>query len=153
MNEVFDNPRDISKTVYELVKGISKGNGYLTDIGTKVYRGRQNTEDGAAPYLVVVEGSDNVLAANNSRRMSEVKMAQRYMLVACTPCDPDNPNDAGHDAVADIKRAIFGVPTLRERVKELAYKGKAIDPRPAGKDVVFATVELEVVYVEDLANP
>ncbi|MBS4019904.1 MAG: hypothetical protein KGZ68_16915, partial [Dechloromonas sp.] len=66
----------------------------------------------------------------------------------------NDPNDAAHEAIRDIKRAIFaGDGNFGGRVLKVTYAGRDIGPRADGVPVVFVTVDIDVDYVEDLTNP
>lgn len=76
------------------------------------------------------------------------------MLIAYDACHPDHPNDKAHLLIKDLKRAIFadGV-TLGGNVLRVEYRGRDIGPRGDGVEIVCASVEIAVKFVEDLANP
>jgi len=90
-------------------------------------------------------------------------VTQHYALVGYMPCDPDYPNDAAHQVISDFKRAIFRLPadvvdyeqvsgtrSFGGRVKSVHYLGRTIGPRADGRAIVFAMIEIAVVYVEQL---
>jgi hypothetical protein len=129
--------------------------GAETNLGAKVYRGRRHVDDTMIPCSVVIEG-DDVPGRSNVR--TDVQLSQRYVLFAYVPCDPDNPNDAAHAAIRDMKRALFntaGQPDnkLGGKVREIEYLGRDIGPRSDGAAFVLAAIEVGVEYVENLANP
>lgn len=129
--------------------------GAETDLGTKVYRGRRHIDDTMIPCVVVIEG-DDVPARGNVK--TQYKLAQRYVLFAYVPCDPNNPNTAAHAAIRDMKRALYltdGVPDskLGGQVRDLEYLGRDIGPRSDGAAFVLAAIEVGVEYVEDVSAP
>lgn len=129
--------------------------GAETDLGAKAYRGRRHIDDTMIPCVVVIEG-DDVPARGNVK--TNYKLDQRYVLFAYVPCDPDNPNDAAHAAIRDMKRALFNTngardTTLGGKVKDIVYLGRDIGPRADGASFVLAALEVGVEYVEDVANP
>jgi hypothetical protein len=133
------------------LSNISIANGYSTDIGTAVFRGRQTIEQSELPAIVLVEGEDSVLDARP--KQSRVKLAQRYIFEGHDACDPLQPNDTAHLILADLKRAIFTEPTFGGMLYELNYIGRNIGVRPDGTAIVAASIEVEAVYSEDLHNP
>ena len=109
---------------------------------------------------MLIEQTDT--AQDRPGRLPSVSIEQRYLVVACLECDPDNPNDAAHAAIRDIKRAVFkpeadvspgAIGALGGRVKALHYRGKIIEQRVDGRPLVFVSVELAAEFVEDLTNP
>lgn len=129
--------------------------GAETDLGAKVYRGRRRVDDDMIPCVALIESVDRPSPVNVR---TQAKIDQRYEVYAYLPCDPDNPNDAAHAALRDLKRAIFrtgGVPDakLGGKVREVVYLGRDIGPRADGAKFVVAAIEVGVEYVEDLANP
>lgn len=130
--------------------------GAETDLGAKVFRGRVRIHDDMIPCSVIIEGDDVV--ARERGVGPTVKIEQRYVLMAYVPCDPDNPNDAAHKAIRDLKRAMFvtaGKPdaTWGRKVKEVAYLGRDIGPRADGAAFVLAVIEIAVEFPESLAAP
>lgn len=129
--------------------------GAETDLGAKVYRGRRHIDDSMIPCSVVIEGDD---APSRGNVRTEYKLAQKYVLFAYVPCDPDNPNTAAHAAIRDMKRALFHAngkpdPRLGGLVRDLEYLGRDIGPRSDGAAFVVAAIEVGVEYAEDVANP
>lgn len=129
--------------------------GAETDLGVKVYRGRRHVDDSMIPCCVVIEGDDVPARVSVGTRYN---LDQRYVLFAYVPCDPDNPNDAAHAAIRDMKRALFntdGQPDVKlgGKVKEIDYLGRDIGPRADGAAFVLAAIEVGVTYVENVAAP
>ena len=128
---------------------ITSVNGYKTDMGLRVYKGRRSLDDSLTPCAVLAELPDQVADAIPHGTLILVK--QRYVIEAHVPCDPNNPNDAAHDAIEDIKRMIFG----REhhaQIRTLNYVGKAILPRQDGSAYVGASITIECTFKERLAG-
>ncbi len=146
---------DIAQELYNRVAQITKANGFNTDIGLRVFRGKRALDAEAdVPCAVLVEGNDTPQDSS----MTGVSISQRYVFEAYDACDPDHPNDAAHLMIADLKRAIFaGEPKhgmrLGGRAKEMTYKGRVIGPREDGAETVFAGIHIDVLYAEDLTNP
>lgn len=142
---------EIALALANRVAAISVEDGYATDIGTRVYRGRRRLDKEHIPCIVILEGDDAV----RSQSGTDVKLTQRYGLEGHAPCDPDQPNDMAHLIIADLKRAVFADDrTLgSRRVKELAYVGRSIAPREDGLALVAAAIEIEITFVENLASP
>lgn len=132
------------------IEAITIANGYSTNIGAQVYRGRLSLDPSELPCAVMVEGEDQV----EDRTKIKVKLAQRYVFEGHSECNPLQPNDTAHLILADIKRALFtGDLTLGGLIVEMRYIGRSIGARPDGTAIVAASVEIEAVFAEDLTNP
>lgn len=142
--------KDIAAEISTRLASITKAGGYLTDIGAKVLRGRRKLDEGQIPCVVVVEGDDVV----EDRRTDVVKVGKMFYIEGHAPCDPDQPNDTGHDILADIKKAIFsGDPRLAGLAIDVEYHGGTIQAREDGLGIVAAGVDIQVKYVESPASP
>lgn len=158
---VFKKASAIAEHLAGILGTIRTANGYRTNIGATVFRGRLKHDEDRVPYAVLIEGEDR---ASDHRDVKDVKVAQDYVLGGYVMCDPDNPNDAAHDVIKDIKKAVFTsdlawqapAPGARGigqgRVKALQYRGRDIGPRADGKNIVFAVVHITVEFAEDLTN-
>lgn len=131
---------------------VTVANGFNTDIGTRVLRGRRRIDDNQVPCIVIAEGLDTTTPGPG--RMATSEIAQTYMLIAYHACHPDHPNDKAHELIKDLKRAVFkdGV-TLGGKVPRVEYRGRDIGPRSDGVAIVCASIEIVVKFVEDLTNP
>lgn len=134
------------------LKRITVANGFNSDIGLRVLRGRRRIDDGQVPCAVLVEGPDTPVSGPG--RMASAEITQSYVLIAYHECDPDHPNDKGHELIKDLKRAIFADgTTLANQVQRVHYRGRDIGPRGDGVGIVCATIEIDVNFIEDLTNP
>lgn len=147
---------DIALAISARIAQITTANGYATNIGARVLRGRRRLDPSMMPCAVIIERDDAVADFQPSNRDPRAKVRQPYILEGHTECDPDNPNDAGHLIIADIKRAIFSEEIrfgADQKVIQVRYVGRTIAPREDGVTVVAAAVEISVEYVEHLATP
>lgn len=142
---------DLALELSSRLSTITVANGYLTDIGLSVKRGKRRLSPEDAPFIVLQEGDDR--AEGRTRRTA--KLAQQYTAEAHMVCaDPEHPNDTAHLMLADLKRAIFsGDFRFDNRVAELNYIGRAIGAREDGTNLCFASITFELVFSEDLTNP
>ncbi len=129
--------------------------GAESDLGSVVYQGRRRVDDDMIPCASIIE-ADDVPARGRVR--DEYEIAQRYVVFAYVPCDPDNPNTAAHAAIRDMKRALFSTDgkanvTMGGKVRRLHYLGRDIGPRADGAKFVVAAIEVQAEYVECLSNP
>jgi hypothetical protein len=143
---------EVAQEVNARILAISKANGYLTDVGLNVMRGRRRIDDNQVPCSVIVEGDDHVTPSPG--RIPSAEVRQSYVIAAYSECSANHPNDRAHEIIKDIKRALFhdGV-TFGGKVPRVEYKGRDIGPRSDGVAIVCASVEIEVKFVEDLTNP
>lgn len=158
--EIFKKSSDIAEYLTTVLQGISIAEGYNTDIGATVFRGRLKHDEDRVPYCVLIEGEDRP-QENDGGRL-DVTLEQDFVLGAYVHCDVDNPNDAAHRAIKDIKKAVFSSDLARRpvagargangRVAKLSYRGKDIGPRADGKNIVFAVVHISVTFAEDLTD-
>lgn len=141
---------DIALALSARAATITIANGFATDIGARVFRGKRRLAEEDTPCVVLFEGADRI----DDRSTKHVKVSQRYSLEGHDACDPDNPNDRAHEMIADMKRAIFsGDRTLGRTVKGIEYAGRTIGTREDGISLVFATIEFDVVFSEDITAP
>lgn len=150
MTTPFTKASDIAAYLATLLTSIKIEDGFNTDIGTTVYRGRRMVDDDMVPCSVIIEGEDR--PGDNVGR-EEIKITQNYVLGGYVRCDPDNPNDAAHLVIKDIKKVLFGQgPRLGGRVRAISYTGRDIGPRADGVPIVFAVVHISIEYAECLAD-
>lgn len=142
---------DIATELTTRLAKLRIADGAGTDIGAVVLRGRRRIDDNQVPCVVLIEGPDAPTSAPS--RIPQCEVTQTYILVAYDKCHPNHPNDKAHLMIRDLKRAVFGDgTTLGDKVRRVTYVGRDIGPRGDGVDVVCATVEITVSYVEDLAD-
>lgn len=144
--------RDAANAIAARLSTINVASGSITDIGLRVLRGRRRIDNEQVPCVVLAEGLDQINQA--SGRVPSCEVQQTYMLIAYHECDPDHPNDRGHDLIKDLKRAIFsdGV-TLGGNVLRVEYKGRDIGPRGDGVAIVCASIEIVIKFIENLSEP
>ena len=127
---------------------ITTANGYLTDIGLRVYRGKLLLDPSEAPCTVIREGADSV----PEQTRTKARLHQRYALEGHDICDPDNPNDKAHDIIRDLKRCVFSAP-IADAVRKVEYRGRLIGVREDGLAFVSASVEIDIEFAEELTDP
>lgn len=154
MPQLLQRAEDIAAELEARVRTLTVANGAETDVGATVFLGKQEIDRSRVPCVSIIEGDDVVKAESRC----DYSIGQRYVLIACLPCDIDRPNDAAHKALRDLKRAIFRTDGKADnrwggKVREVAYMGRDIVPRPAGEALVQAIVEIEVRHVENVASP
>lgn len=151
---------DIAANLSTILAGITVAGGYKTDIGANVFRGKLKIDEADVPCSVLDEGGDRPKSDGSSAnvpaaiKLKPVQLLQRYHASGHVVCDPDNPNDAAHLVLEDLKRAIFaGDRTLGGVVRNIHYVGRDIGRREDGLALVSAVIAFDVEFVEDLTAP
>jgi hypothetical protein len=152
---VFVKAADVAIEITSRLAGILVANGHESDIGSTVHRGKRKLPmEDEVPCCILIEGADEIEDTAGRSQTALVKVRQTYYIDAFSACDPDNPNDAAHAMIRDIKRVLFkGGRTFDGKVAEVSYLGRDIGPRPDGVALVQARVMIDVSFAEDLANP
>lgn len=136
---------------------ISVAGGYNTDAGLHVFRGRAFLDPSTeVPALTVVENDEQGTDAEVTGTL--VRETTAYQVQGLVRADRDNPLDAGHELLADIKRALFKAPEGPEFEQliagaTLAYTGRQVLSREEGQSFAEVSVSLEVTHSERYGNP
>ena len=150
MSTPFTKASDIAEYLTTLLVGVTIANGYHTDIGLRVFRGKRSKVEEQIPCAVLIEGEDH---PGESAGRESIKIVQDYVVGGYVACDPDNPNDAAHLVLKDIKKVLFQQgPRMGNRVTNISYSGRDIGPRPDGVAIVFAVVHISITFAETLAD-
>ena len=150
MTTPFTKSSDIAGYLTTLLSGITVANGYHTNIGLRVFRGKRSKVEEQVPCAIIIEGEDR---PGESAGREAIKITQDYVCGGYVECDPDNPNDAAHLVLKDIKRALFkDGARMGGRVANITYAGRDIGPRSDGVAIVFAVVHFNVTFAETLAD-
>lgn len=146
---VYTDSAAVAADVAARLGAISVANGYETDIGLKTYRGRiKIPADDEVPCLFVIEGFDRPQEQGQS---GLVRLHLPVVVWGFNVCDPDNPNDAAHAMLRDIKKAVWGgVPNLGGKARQVIYESRDIGPRPDGAALVQVELRFVVEFVENL---
>ena len=149
---------DILEALRARLGQIRLADGYATDIGATVFRGRRAISPDHPPCCSIFEHEDEIEKQSpGTGAIHTAPVAFESLPVsieAHAACDPDHPNVTAHAMVADIKRAIFGGDlTWGTLATHTQYVGRNVGDRDAGTDIAFAQVLIKIGCVEDLANP
>lgn len=152
--------KTLSANIAARLQTITIANGYRTDIGKNVKRGKLKQTIDSIPCCFLIEGDEKLKDSSQTANMPArakpalALLGQRYIMEAHLACDADNPNDAAHDAAIDIKTAMFsGDRTFGDIVINLNYAGKTIGRREDGVAVVPVYVQIDAWYSENLTAP
>jgi len=147
----YHRAEDVAAEIKQRMERCTVALGAETDLGVKVYAGKRNVDKSMVPCCAILEGDDDPSQQGNT---TTYHVTQRYMLLAYVPCDPDAPNVAAHQALRDMKRAIFSDGgRLGDKARKVTYVGRSIGPRSDGEAFVLAILEIDVEYVESVATP
>ena len=146
----FTKASDIAEYLTTLLSDITVLNGYNTNIGHRVFRGKRSKVEEQVPCAIILEGEDH---PGESAGREAIKIVQDYVVVGYVKCDPDNPNDAAHLIIKDLKKALFSQGArMGNRVTNITYTGRDIGPRPDSFPIVFAVVHFAITFAETLAD-
>ncbi|THF61396.1 hypothetical protein E6C76_20145 [Pseudothauera nasutitermitis] len=137
---------------------ITLANGYHTDAGQRIYRGRAVLDLEDLPAIVLYEEEDLVdrqrAGAAGQGEAVDIIIGLPFTIEATAACDPLHPNVTGHALVADIKRCLFSGDLLWGGLATgTLYVGRTLHPRDDGAGFVRATVQIRVTYSEFLDAP
>jgi predicted TIM-barrel enzyme len=142
----------VIKQIQTELEKITLANGYGSDAGLRVSRGRLRiSPDESFPLLLIHEGDETVdkRAGNNTVQLSEAVTIEGF-----AQSDPDNPLDAAHYLLADIKRALF--PAIQRHpglIIRGEYDGKSIQTPDDGSGFVSVQVRIKILWSEYLSDP
>lgn len=147
----------IAAAVAARLSTITRVNGYHTDAGLYIWRGRTALDADELPSITLFELEDLVeeqrITSASEPVAIDTNLLLPFVIEASTHCDPDHPNVAGHALIADIKRAIFsGDLSWGSLASHTRYTGRTLGPREGGADIVTVTVQIRIGYTEDLAT-
>jgi len=149
---------DLAMVIATRLQTLNTASGFETDIGSKVFRGRRRLDPEQLPCAVIIEREETPSQQSSAGML---RTERRYTLEGHTTCDPDNPNDAGHKIIADLKRAIFKdaihidgkISVSGAKAFRVDYHGSQIAPREDGFNTVAASIDVTIQYAEELSNP
>lgn len=149
------SPEEMADIVAARLAQISRVNGYETDAGLRLYRGRRSVSNEQLPCVTLIEDSNE--PKDRPGRSLQYEVMQRYTLLIYLPLtrpeDQDNPNAVLHKGLRDLKRCIFK-PGDREDInlegacRDVEYLGHDMAPREDGSISCVAGLEIGVTYVE-----
>jgi hypothetical protein len=154
---------EVHKRMTEVLKEITVANGYASDIGDNVFRGRiVFGEETPIPSLAILEVPIPIDQLPSPRSAVVTKGPWELMVQGWVKDDRDNPTDNAHILMADVKKrliqerakidegGIFGLP---RNVLEM-YIGAGVVRPPeeiSAKAYFWLTITLE--FSENLADP
>lgn len=149
----MSDANSIALALSAVLEKIKKVDGFETDIGLRVMRGRRRLGPEQLPCAVLIEQPD---VPKNQLRNGAAQITLKFIVEGHSECDPDNPNDMAHKMIADIKRAVFGHKFTYGASNSpflVTYGSRTISPREDGMAIVSTGVEISIEYVENLSNP
>lgn len=148
----------ILDAVVSRVKLITKANGYCTDAGKEIFKGRvQLFEQDELPAITILEGDEQVL----DRSYEKTKLRYELSITGAAKATPKNPLDSAHELLGDLKKALFPTDALKDTgfdrlnglVTKFEYNGRSMAAREDGSKTSYCTVFIAVEYVETPGTP
>jgi hypothetical protein len=141
----------IAEALCARLETIRTAAGYKTEAGANLFRGAAKIPSERLPSLVLIEGEEDVLGQEDD---GICRVSVPYTIEGCIACDPANPNDAAHELIADVQRALFSAAGASGGLSiGLVYAGRTIHPREDGSKLVVVQVKLQSIYKLDLKEP
>jgi hypothetical protein len=136
---------DIATAITTKLATIRTTNGFATNCGQRVFGGRRAIGPEHVPCVVIFEGDEEI----DDGTRHTFKNTTQYVFEGFAVCDPDNPNVAARQIVADIKRAVFtGDLALGGLVHRIQYAGRVIGENVAGTEFVSARVVVKMTFAD-----
>lgn len=133
---------------------ITVANGFHTNAGQQVFRGRVTFDAEADPLPALsIFAHEEVIEQNMHDERMDVKL--NIAIFAHAETDALNPLDIAEDLVADIKRAVL---LLSNRsagglCQDIRYAGREAAPPEDGSNTTSVRVHFEVLYPEIYGDP
>lgn len=147
-------PKKILSALETRLETILTDDGFNTDAGLNVYRGRRSFDWADATLFPAVSVFDPVEEADPSHEERIDNILTVFIEGHCW-ADPDDPADGAHDLLADIKKAVlvYDNQTLGGLAASMEYGGREIEfPDDAGS-VVTVRVTVKIAYPELYGDP
>lgn len=136
---------------------IRTADGYNTDAGQHVFQGRiYLDEDTDLPALSIIENLEQPTTAQVDGPL--VRESTPYQVQGLIACDTRDPLLAGHQLLADIKRAVLRNPAGPEFEEllpgaSLEYTGRQVFQRLESSRFVEVHVLLTITHCEQYGDP
>lgn len=157
MSEPVTRADAIAEAFVARLAVIRIADGYHTDAGANVFRGRRALKPDELPAAVLVEEEDEV----GDQAGPQIVARLPFTVHAVSTCTPATESRVAHQMVADLKRSLFDPAWVRTLIDQklidpkfgVGYTGRIITPREEGSNVIEVAVRVRVWYAEDLTNP
>ena len=153
----------ITLALTAMLQSIVAADGYHTDAGLRVYRGRavMGPDDLAEGPLVVIgptpeRDSEDPVDQQPQKLRHELRLTVTAVM---RPESEADPLDTAHNLLADLKRALLRPDTPRPVLagevlgEEIRYAGATLTVPEPGEQIVSAAVHLTVRYSERRGDP
>lgn len=135
-----------------LLGTITKTNGYLTNVGNKIYRGTDRPlEISELPGAVMVEGqesSDQEVTIGKNHHYLNISVEART-----TYTDTENYQQVAGKMLADIIKVVGTDPTLGGLAIDISNQGNIVDRPEAEAQIAAVDISLLVHYRTDHLDP
>lgn len=153
----------ILKALTAALQEITIANGYASDLGAHVYRGREYFgDDQPLPMVAILESPDEDFQEPAPRFSGANAGTWRIFIQGWVEDEMENPTDPAHILMADVKKrlAIEGKLALKHNafgmggaVDSLAFTPGVVRPPDAISGRAYFWVVLHLRVVEDMTNP
>jgi len=135
-----------------LLGTITKANGYLTNVGSKIYRGTDRPlEENELPGAVMVEGqesSDPEVSVGKNHQYLNISVEARTIYT-----DKQNHQQEAGKMLADIIKAVGTDPTLGGLAIDISNQGNIVDRPEAEAQIAAVDISLLVHYRTNHLDP
>lgn len=156
MNE--SNDKKVMQNIKAALMLITIANGFNTDAGTHVTWGKITNTADQLPCIFLIDGDatnrddDEVPNIKGRNRTVNIKVRKRIIVEAHVPCDKDEPNAAGHDALNDMKAALMvGDRSFDGIALTTKWVSDTFGRREDGTAVIPVLSQFDVTYTVDFA--
>ncbi len=153
----------ILKALTSALQEITVANGYATELGVNVYRGKEYfSDDQPVPMVAILESPDEDFQEPAPEFSGHNAGTWRIFIQGWVEDDMENPTDPAHILMADVKKrlaieakkgrdfAIFG---MGSTVTRLRFSPGVVRPPDAISGRAYFWLVLHLGLVEDLTNP
>ncbi|MDT0635099.1 hypothetical protein [Spectribacter hydrogenoxidans] len=146
----------VLEAIRDRLKAIDGSGDFTFNVGERVYLGRLFLNPNDIPGISVLEDDDPFEVEDNGTRYKETGT---YRVQGVVAADDDNPLKAGHQLLADMKRALFLAPNGPEFEKlgdvptSMTYTGRQVFQREDGQRHCEAHLFLTVAHFETWGDP
>ena len=132
---------------------ITTGNGFITDAGTTVFRGRVYlTQHDPQPALSVFLTTADIQTGEESR---DYLTNDILVVGGIAKTNKTNPADIAFDMIADVKRALYlqDERSLGGLVQDITFRRRTFDQPQDGAEYIIFNIESSIRYPERYGDP
>lgn len=142
------------KTISDRCETIRVANGFHTDAGQQVFRGRMTFDAEVDTFpCISIFAHEEVIEQNSHDERMDVQL--NIAVICHAPQDILNPLDIAEDLVADVKRAVLLLSNRNADglCADIRYAGREAMVPDDGSNTTSVRVHFEVTYPEIYGDP